>query len=400
MPATMPPWAQVHSVYEVCQRVKHLLGHDDLLGQVWVRGEVSNAKASDRGHLYFTLKDDHAQLACVMWSGARRLPFELQDGVGLIVQGKVTMYELRGQTQLVVEEVHPDGHGKLALAFEQLKQRLEQRGYFDPARKRPLPSCPVRVGVVTSTQGAALRDILRVLARRWPCAEVVVRGVRVQGDGAAEEVAAAIRLFNRHAAADVLIVGRGGGSLEDLWAFNEEPVAEAIFGSAIPVISAVGHETDVTIADFVADLRAPTPSAAAEHAVPDRDAQRQHLERLGHGLAARLDARLAHAGRALLALEQRAALRKPGKLLEDWDERLEQGADALVQAVARSLDEAAARLERASALLDSYSPLRTMERGYAIVTSGAGLVTRAAQLAPGARATLHFPDGERDVVVP
>lgn len=399
VPALVPPFARVQSVWEVCQRIKGALGQDGDLSHAWVRGEVSGVKVAQSGHAYFTLKDEHAQLACVVFSARSKLRFELQDGLGVICYGRVGMYEGRGQVQLVAEEVHPDGHGARHLAFEQLKARLAQEGLFAPERKRPLPEFPERIALVTSLQAAALRDMLRILAARWPLTQVVVRNVRVQGDGAAHEIAAAIEHVNRHRAADVLIVGRGGGSIEDLWAFNEEPVARAIHASTIPVISAVGHETDTTIADFVADHRAATPSNAAERVVPDRedlaDALAMVTRRLRH---AALKA-LAHSANRLDALEQRAALRKPQRMLEAWAQRLDEAALALDMAMDQRLRDAGDRLSRGAALLDSYSPLRTLRRGYAIVTTGGAPVTSVAQLRPGSSAEVQVADGKVRTVV-
>jgi len=239
---------------------------------VWVEGEISNFKWHTSGHMYFALKDETAQLQCVMFrTDNQNLAFEIEEGLSVVLYGRVSVYPVRGQYQLYVEKVEPKGLGALQLRFLQLKEKLLKEGLFDEAHKKPIPFLPHRIGVVTSIDGAALRDILQVLARRFPGMPVLVYPVPVQGEGAAEAIAGAVRDLNDFARTDVLIVGRGGGSLEDLWAFNEEVVARAIFESAIPVISAVGHEVDFTIADFVADLRAPTPSAAAELAVPRKE---------------------------------------------------------------------------------------------------------------------------------
>lgn len=399
IPAHVPPYARVQSVWEVCQRVKHLLGTDADLADCWVRGEVSNCTLARSGHAYFTLKDEHAQIPCVMFEAGRYLGFELKDGLRVLVHGSVGMYANRGAVQVVAREVHPDGLGQRHLAFEQLKERLAREGLFAPERKRPLPEFPERIALVTSLQGAALRDMLRILARRWPLATVVLRSARVQGDGAAQEVAAAIALVNEHRAADVLIVGRGGGSIEDLWAFNEEAVARAIAGSDIPVISAIGHETDFTIADFAADQRAATPSNAAELVVPDAadlgEALATHARRLRH-TALRA---LAHGASRLDALERRAALRKPGLLLEAWAQRLDEASLGLDMALDDRRRDATERLDRAAALLDSYSPLRTLQRGYAIVTAAGKPATSVAQLKPGQEAEVQLADGKVRAVV-
>ncbi len=263
------PKRQIWKVSELTERIRDLLeGH---FGDVWVEGEVSNCRAAQSGHLYFTLKDAQAQIRCVCFRDqVRSLKFRPEDGLHVTVRGSLGVYELRGEYQIYVSYIEPVGLGALQLAFEQLKKKLEAEGLFDEARKKPLPVLPRCIGVVTSPTGAAIRDILRVLKRRFANVHVQIYPVKVQGDGAAAEIAAGVRYFNRAKFADVLIVARGGGSLEDLWAFNEEAVARAIAESKIPVISGVGHETDFTIADFVADLRAPTPSAAAEIVVRSR----------------------------------------------------------------------------------------------------------------------------------
>ena len=253
--------------------------------RVWVEGEVSNLSIPASGHLYFTLRDAGAQIRCVMFrASARALKFRPKDGMGLVVRGRISLFEPRGEYQLIVEYLEPKGIGALQLAFVQLKERLAKEGLFDENRKRPIPRLPQRIGVVTSATGAAIHDILNVLERRFANVEVLILPVRVQGEGAAEEIAAAVRDFNRYGEIDVMIVGRGGGSLEDLWAFNEEEVARAIYRSRIPVISAVGHEVDFTIADFVADLRAPTPSAAAEMVVKSKAELVAELDALSHRL--------------------------------------------------------------------------------------------------------------------
>ncbi len=266
-----PP--KIFSVAELTKNIRSLL--EGNFGEVWVCGEISNFKAHTNGHFYFSLKDEKAQLSAVMFRGANaKLAFRLQDGIEVICHGRISVYEARGQYQIILDYLEPKGIGALQLAFEQLKKKLGAEGLFDVARKRALPFLPKKIGVVTSPTGAAIRDILNILRRRYPDIEVLLIPVKVQGDGAAIEIAAALELMNEQTDVDVIIVGRGGGSIEDLWAFNEEVVARAIFKSQIPVVSAVGHEVDFTIADFVADVRAPTPSAAAELVVP----RKQDLE--------------------------------------------------------------------------------------------------------------------------
>lgn len=273
-----PSRAEQREVFTVSQLTRVIKEVLETLPALWVQGEISNFKRHSSGHMYFVLKDELAQIPCVMWAGRNHtLVFAPQDGMQVLAQGRITVYEKRGAYQLEVWHMQPAGIGALQQAFEQLKHRLAAEGLFDAAHKKPLPKFPSTIGLVTSPTGAAIRDLVSVLKRRWPAIEIILMPVRVQGDGAAEEIADGIRAMNEYGQVDLLIVGRGGGSLEDLWAFNEEVVARAIYASKIPIISAVGHEIDFSISDFVADLRAPTPSAAAELAVPSRDEVQRRL---------------------------------------------------------------------------------------------------------------------------
>jgi exodeoxyribonuclease VII large subunit len=380
------------------------------LGEYWVVGEVSNARLAASNHLYFTLKDSRSAISVVMFSAAaRRLRFRLDNGMQVIVRGRVNLYEARGTLQLYAEELEPRGLGALQAAFEQLKNRLSREGLFDPARKRPLPLMPRRVGIVTALSGAALYDMLRVLFDRFPNLHVIVRPALLQGPGAAAEIAAALDDLSRDARAEVIIVGRGGGSLEDLWPFNEEVVARAIRRSAVPVISAVGHEIDYTIADFAADLRAPTPTAAAQLVVPVKDDLHRRLDELGAAMAVSMRLALAAHRRHCGQLE--AHLRDPLGLIRQIRQRLDEAAADLNRAMAlrvaasrNQVREMGARLQSPAALarqqrlclamyserlvsvlrvrleverarlaaearrLDAISPLRVLERGYAVVT--------------------------------
>lgn len=364
------PRAEGWTVAEVNAAARELV--EGVFPPLWVSGEVSNFTRARSGHCYFTLRDREAQIRCVMWRDeARRLPTQPAEGMEVRALGRLTLYEARGEFQLVVSELEGKGDGLWKLAFERLRGTLDAEGLLSPVRKRPLPRHPACVGVVTSLAGAALHDVVTVIRRRAPWTRIVVRGCRVQGEGAAEEVAAAVRAFARAGCADVLIVGRGGGSVEDLWAFNEEAVARAIAESPVPVISAVGHETDVTIADLVADLRAPTPSAAAEAAVPDGVQLRRELR----GMATRL------AGCAR--------------------ERVDDGRDALVGAAA-DLRRAADRSLRArrdgvavlAGRLSALSPLGALARGFAVPLGEDGRVLRTANdFAPGERFRLRVADG-------
>lgn len=362
---------QAYSVSEVNRLVAELL--QGAFPPLWVQGEVTGWKRYASGHCYFSLRDADAQIRCVMFRGdASRLPTDPEEGMEVRVLGTLSLYEKRGDFQLVAREMEAGaGDGLWRLAFERLRAKLDAEGLLDPARKRSLPRFPTTVGVVTSPLGAALHDILTVIERRAPWVRVVLAPAKVQGDGAAEDVARGIDRFARFGGVDVLIVGRGGGSVEDLWAFNEEIVARAIAESPIPVISAVGHEVDVTIADLVADARAPTPSAAAELAVPDGQVLERHLGGLGE--------RLVGATRQLLA-ERRGELLLYGQALERG-----------VRDVLRARKE---RLLRAAAKLDALSPLSALRRGYAVPLDEDGRVLRrSVDYVPGARLRLRIADG-------
>jgi exodeoxyribonuclease VII large subunit len=440
--AEEPP---VYSVSRLTREIRHVL--ESALGSVTVEGEVSNFKAAASGHLYFNLKDEGAQVRCIMFrQAAQGLRFQVEDGLQARVRGRVTVYEARGEYQIQVLLLEPQGVGALQLAFEQLKRKLEAEGLFDPARKRPLPFLPRGIGIVTSPQGAAIRDMLTVLERRFPGMPVLICPARVQGQGAAEEVAAGIATLNRLAKEqqlDVLIVGRGGGSVEDLWAFNEEVVARAIHASRLPVISAVGHEVDFTIADFVADVRAPTPSAAAELAVPNRvdllatagGLRGQLVHRISHllerlrerqeGLRARLGSpealldqlaqraddlagrlaqaqavRLGHARERVREGRDKVLILRPDRLtplsraaVRQWEHRL---APALRGHVAR-LGE---RVHAQAGLLDALSPLTVLGRGYAVpLTEGGRTLRSVTQAGVGDEVRLRLKDGELDTRV-
>ena len=344
---------------------------DETLRDVLVRGEASNYKVYPSGHHYFTLKDAEGSLKCVMFKNAAdTLSFRPTDGMRLLAAGQVSVYPRDGVYQLYVRRLLPDGEGALTRAFEELKRRLAEEGLFDPAHKKPLPNIPARVALVTSPAGAAVRDMIRIFGRRFPLCEILVAPVRVQGEEAPDEIVKAIRYLNRHELADVLIVGRGGGSLEDLWAFNDERVARAIFASHIPVVSAVGHEPDVLISDFAADVRASTPSHAAELVAPDAA---ELIARTGQ-CAARL--RLAQT-RRLDALTQnlerrRAALKTPERLLRDKRQRLDLTRARLDELALRQLQDGGRTLALRAGRLDALSPLKVLGRGYAIALTEAG----------------------------
>lgn len=361
----------VLTVSQLNRYLKALLDGDQNLSSVFLSGEISNfTNHYKSGHLYFSLKDSQCVVRAVMFAPqARRLRFAPQDGMKVIVRGRVTIYEQSGQYQLYVDDMQPDGLGALNLAYEQMKARLAAEGLFDAARKKPLPQFPKAVGVVTSPTGAAVQDIKQILGRRYPLAEVILCPVQVQGAGAAEQIAEAVARFNRLDCADVLIVGRGGGSIEDLWAFNEEIVARAVAGSQIPVISAVGHETDFTICDFVADLRAPTPSAAAELAVPDI----RELAASITGVRQRM--------RQSLGLEMHRM-------------RVDQMVDRLTRKMGRELENGKMRLAEKSAALQALSPLKVLSRGYTVALDAQGKTVKTTEkITQGDSLSLILQDG-------
>jgi len=352
---------------------------------VWVEGEISNLSRPNSGHIYLTLKDERAQLSAVVWrSVARGLRFELKDGLAVVVHGDVTVYPPRGAYQVVVRRIMPKGMGALQLAFLQLREKLEKEGLFAPEHKKPLPKVPRRIGIVTSPTGAAVRDILKQINRRFPTVEILLYPAAVQGDRAAREIASGIDALNEYGGVDVMIVGRGGGSLEDLWAFNEEIVARAIYASRVPVISAVGHEVDVTISDLVADARALTPTAAGEMVVPDRSELCRQLgrlqDRLRNGLQRKVDLARARLG----AAEQAAVLRRPMLLVQTLRQRLDECEENLRRTSQRWLTVLRERTAAVVSRLEALSPLRVLARGYSITLRPDGSVVRkAAELAPG-----------------
>ncbi|WP_297209545.1 exodeoxyribonuclease VII large subunit [uncultured Flavonifractor sp.] len=388
--------APVYSVTQVNQYIKGLLDRDRALAGLFVRGELSNYKVYPSGHHYFSLKDPQGAIRCVMFRReAAGLRFRPENGMRVIAFGRVAVFPRDGQYQLYCGSLTPEGVGDLHLAFEQLKDKLYREGLFDPAHKRPIPRFPRRIALITSPAGAAVRDMLRILGARWPMAEVLVLPVRVQGSEAPGELCAALAWANRHQVAELIITGRGGGSMEDLWAFNDERVARAIYDSAIPVISAVGHEPDVTIADFVADLRAATPSNGAELAVPDQnevlDRLRQLETRLGQGMGRRLEQaekRLEQAGRCRMLQDPMSYVDDRRLLLDYQRQRLARGLSA---AAGRERE----RFARLSASLDALSPLKVLGRGYAIARKGDGsIVRRVGDVRAGESLSLRVTDGE------
>jgi len=388
----------VLTVSELTQNIKGLL--EGQFGSVWVSGEISNFHAHSSGHYYFTLKDSKAAISSVMFRGANRLlKFRVEDGMEVIAQGRVSVYEVRGNYQFILETMEPKGIGALALAFQQLRDKLLEEGLFHEARKRPLPFLPKTVGIVTSPTGSVIRDMIHILKRRWPAVNILLYAVNVQGEAAAPDVVRGIEAINRHGEAEMLIVGRGGGSIEDLWAFNTEAVARAIFASAIPVVSAVGHETDVTIADFVADLRAPTPSAAAELAVPVyrdlletlREHRRQILRLTQNALDSKRES-LKYWASHLQHRHPKARLQEMAQRIDDLRSRLTTKLEGLLQ-------ERRFEWLRLSEKLSALSPLAVLSRGYSIVrkleeNSNLGPVVKdSEQCSPGDQLQIQLRKG-------
>ena len=387
---------QVLSISQLNEYIRGKLDGDPLLGGIAVRGEISNYKVYPSGHHYFTLKDEASSLKCVMFRGnAVRLRFRPDNGVKVIAMGKITVYPRDGVYQLYCSAMAMDGIGDLYAAFEQLKAKLAAQGLFDPAHKKPIPKYPGTIGIVTSSAGAAIHDMLRILRKRYPLTQVRLLPVRVQGAEAPGEIAAAIRYANCHKLADLLIVGRGGGSIEDLWAFNDERVAYAIYESEIPVISAVGHEPDVTISDFVADLRAATPSNAAELAVPDQDALLQSLDSMSMAMAASLNRHLKGARQHLDVLRKSAALQSPTGYLDQKRKTLELLQNRLVSAQSRIVDRKKQQFVANVSKLDAMSPLKVLTRGYALAHTADGVLLKSvAQAEIGDRIIVDLSDGK------
>jgi len=386
---------QVLSITQINEYIRSKMDADVLLNQVAVRGEISNYKMYPSGHHYFTLKDENSALKAVMFKGnAIRLRFRPENGMKVIAMGKISVFPRDGAYQLYCSAMTVDGIGDLHVAFEQLKKKLAAQGLFDPEHKKPLPKYPGTIGIITSSAGAAVHDMLRILRKRYPLTQVKLLPVRVQGAEAPGEIAAAIRYANYHRLADLLIVGRGGGSMEDLWAFNDEQVAYAIYESQIPVISAVGHEPDVTISDYVADLRAATPSNAAELAVPDQDALVQSLDAMSNAMASALNRQIKAARQHLNVLQYSPALQSPDSYLLQKEKSLELLKNRLVSAENQIISRNNQRYIALTAKLDAMSPLKVLTRGYSMAQTTDGTVVRSVhQVEAGERITVSLSDG-------
>ena len=391
----------VLSITQLNEYIRGRMDSDPLLAQVAVRGEISNYKQYPSGHHYFTLKDEGSALRCVMFKGnAMRLRFRPENGMKIIAMGKVSVYPRDGAYQLYCTAMTMDGVGDLYAAFEQLKKKLAAQGLFDPAHKKPLPRYPGTIGIITSSAGAAVHDMLRILRKRYPLSKIRLLPVRVQGAEAPGEIAAAIGYANHYHLADLLIVGRGGGSIEDLWAFNDEQVAYAIYHSEIPVISAVGHEPDVTISDYVADLRAATPSNAAELAVPDQDALRQSLDAMSNAMASSLNRQVKAARQHLTVLSASPALQSPTGYQQQRNQSVELLKNRLVAAQNQNITRARQRYIAQISKLEAMSPLKVLTRGYSMVQTERGEVVRSvSQVALGERIQVRLSDGTLSATV-
>lgn len=386
----------IYSITQINAYIQGRMNEDPMLAQVAVRGEISNYKLYPSGHHYFTLKDEQSALKCVMFKGnAMSLRFRPASGMKVIALGRISVYPRDGQYQLYVSSMAMDGIGDLYAAFEALKKKLSQQGLFDPAKKKPIPKYPQTIGIVTSSAGAAVHDILRILRRRYPLCSVRLLPVRVQGAEAPEEIVSAIRYANAHDLADLLIVGRGGGSIEDLWAFNDERVAYAIYESHIPIISAVGHEPDVTIADYVADLRAATPSNGAELAVPDREALAQNLDAFSAAMTGALNRQLRLSSQRLEGLAASPALCSPTGYLDRREKDLGLLKEKLLAAQNRELSKAQQKYVANVAKLDAMSPLKVLSRGYAMAQKETGeLIRSVKQTTTGESIVVSLADGK------
>ncbi len=386
----------VLSVSQLNRYIKMNFDADENLANIFISGEISNFTNHYRtGHLYFTLKDDSAAVRAVMFnSSAKRLKFMPEDGMKVIARGRVSVYEASGQYQLYVDDMQPDGVGALNLAYEQLKDKLQKEGLFSELHKKPLPPYPEKVGVITSPTGAAVRDIINVLGRRFPYAEIVFCPVLVQGDGAHLQLTDAVNLFNSERAADVIIIGRGGGSIEDLWEFNDEGLARAVYNSDIPVISAVGHETDFTICDFVADMRAPTPSAAAELAVPDANELQYALSALKNRMFLNVSSGIADRRSRLEYLTSKGVLKSPDEMLSNRSQRLDTAFSKMLSSYENRIGGKKVEFISAATALSKLDPMSVLMRGFAFVSDKSGKNVYSSQaLAKGDKINVRFHDG-------
>ncbi len=392
----MPSDVKVLSVTELNDYVKLIVDGNPVLSNVWVRGEISNLTCHSSGHYYFSLKNESARVSAVMFrSATQKLRFRLENGMKVILHGRVSVYIRDGNYQLYATELEPDGIGALTIAYEQLKKKLEAEGLFRPEIKKPLPKIPMRVGIITSPTGAAVRDIINVCGRRFPFAKLILFPSLVQGEGAEKDLIEGIDYFDRTSSVDVIIIGRGGGSIEDLWAFNSEELARRIFKCKIPVISAVGHETDFTICDFVSDRRAPTPSAAAELAVPDGNELKKKFSNVTSRMSAVLEGRIKNEKEKLRLISGRRVLTTPGAYLDDKRIEVINLTDSLEVSVLKRIEIFKQMIGKNSALLEAVSPLKVISKGYSAVYGDDGkLLKTASEINVGENVTFRLSDGK------
>jgi len=390
---------RIYSVWEITRYIKQKLDSDELLRDIYVKGELSNVSQPTSGHVYFTLKDEYAELRCVMFRDRNALlKFTLEDGMSVIVRGHISVYEKRGKYQLYVEELQESGIGELYRAFEQLKKKLKDEGMFDAAYKKPIPAIPRTIGIITSPTGAAIRDMINITRRRFPHVHILLAPVAVQGEEAAPQIVNAIKLMNRVNSelmkVDVLVVGRGGGSIEELWAFNEESVARAIFASEIPVISAVGHETDFTISDFVADRRAATPSEAAELVVPDKRQIEKNLSAFELQLRQNIYKMIEEQRRRLESIEKNVLFRTPTERINQYRQTVDELKRTLIAEVIHRVQLHKKELQALTGKLDALSPRAILERGYSICLKEQRVVRSVMDITTGDMLRVLFRDGE------
>lgn len=392
---------KIFTIIELNNYIKRMIDADDILAGVYVKGELSNYKTYPSGHHYFTMKDAEGTLKCVMFKGsAVKLRFKPENGMSVVAFGRVAAYPRDGVYQLYASEITPDGVGDLYVAYEQLKEKLLKEGLFDELHKKPLPAYPKTIAVITSPAGAAVQDIIRILGSRWPLTKVIIMPVRVQGVEAPPEIVEALNYANENRVADLIITGRGGGSIEDLWAFNDERVARAIFASDIPIISAVGHEPDVTIADFVADVRAATPSNAAELAVPDKHDVRNWLLAADTRLKQAMNSNLKSRRQMLQNASEKRVLQSPMIYIDDRRIQVDRSAEKLLSAMQNQIHRHRERYSRLAAALDAMSPLKVLGRGYAIARRVDGAVIKTAKdVKPGDHMTIRLQKDEISCVV-
>ncbi len=386
---------RIFTVGEVNEYIKSLLEQDFALRHIWIKGELSNCKIHTSGHIYFTIKDPQSILSCIMFrSYASLVPFKPENGMAVVLKGYISVYEKTGQYQLYVEQMEPEGKGALYVAFEQLKQKLSHKGYFDPIYKKPIPKYPASIGIITSQTGAAIRDMIQIATRRNPSVQLILYPVLVQGREASQAIAQAIHKMNRLGEVDLLIIGRGGGSLEDLWAFNEEIVAKAIFESTLPIISAVGHETDFTISDFVSDLRAPTPSAAIELCIPDANDVQTLIDSYRKMMKTALARKIERSHFQLHVLQNKKAFQKPLDRVYTYWHHIEQIENFLNTELQHRMSSYSKTLSHNIAKLETLSPMGVLQRGYALLQSKEGVSLRSiSSVHPGDEILITIQDG-------